>query len=187
MDIRFIPRRRSVWLKIIVVVTLFTVFDVVRVPEVNLGVRAQRMERPVITEVSASQLQALLDRRGKVLLDVRLKGECGPFTLLVEPGNLLVSYPTTLGTTASEDEGVLAAEELVAFAKGHPVLKRMVMTQRALVVVCCQGIRSQAVARVLHAEGFRVFNLTAGMLDPSMPNQLFTEERPRPPEPPGKS
>lgn len=184
MDIRFIPRRRSVWLKIIAVVTLFTVFDVVRVPEVTLGAR---VARPAITEVSASQLRALLDRRGKVLLDVRLKGECGPFTLLVESGNLRVSYPTTLGTTASEDEGVLAAEELVAFAKGHPVLKRMVMTQRALVVVCCQGIRSQAVARVLHAEGFRVFNLTAGMLDPSIPNQLFTEERPRPPEPPGKS
>lgn len=171
------------WVKLLSVSALFLVLDIVHIADTAFVVRAQKVRPSTVVSVSADQFESLLAEGGKVVLDVRLKGECGAFSLIAHLGNIHITKATTLGTAVSEDEAVLAAEELVAFVKAHPVLKTMRHKRRPLVVVCCQGIRSQAASQVLFAEGFEVYNLTTGMLDSGVPNHLFFGKRPKPPTP----
>ncbi len=155
---------------------------------VSAFVSSPFLPRPQLTQVQAVQqmedsiapahANQFLANGRMVIVDVRLKEDCGSFTVKPCPQCIVVRFPTALGTTHTEDEGVMAGEMLQEQALQHPVLQSALKKRTPVVVMCCKGVRSEIAQRVLKSAGFNATHLPEGMLSRMLPDHLFRGVRP---------
>ncbi len=145
-------------------------------PQVQLT-RVQAVPQ-IDAAIPPEKLNRFLARTPAIIVDVRLKEDCGTFSFKSCPGCLVVRLGTSLGTTQSEDEGVMAGEDLQARALEHPALRTAHKDKTPVVVMCCKGVRSEIAQRVLASAGFNAAHVPEGMLSNKFPNSMFLGVRP---------
>ncbi len=140
--------------------------------------QVRAIQQEVSDAIAPGQAAKLLSKGHMVILDVRSKEDCGSFVVKPCPQCITVRMETMLGTTHTEDEGVMAGELLLDQARQHPVLKRALTERTPVMVMCCKGVRSEIAQRVLKSVGFNVTHVSEGMLSRTLPDSLFRGERP---------
>lgn len=144
----------------------------------RLQFKPVRVSEVVRDTIAPEEVGSVFRQRRLVLLDVRMPEDCGSFTLRGCPNCIIVRMPTTLGTTRTEDEGMMAGELLQEQVLQHPVLQDALKAQTLVMVMCCKGVRSEIAQRVLKSAGFNATHVGRGMLSRALPDRLFRGARP---------